>query len=103
MLFVKKKDGTMLLCIDYQQLNKVTMKNRYSLPRIHDLFDQLKGAHVFYKIDLRSEYHQMRIKEQDVQKIAFRTHYKHHEFLVIPFRLTNAPTMFMNLMNQMFR
>jgi hypothetical protein len=102
-LFVKKKDGTLRLCIDYRQLNKVTVKNRYPLPRIDDLFDQLKGASVFYKIDMRSRYHQLRIKEQDIQKTAFRTRYGHYKFLVMPSRLTNAPAMFMDLMNRVFR
>ncbi|XP_061971882.1 uncharacterized protein LOC133694394 [Populus nigra] len=102
-LFVKKKDGTFCLCIDYRQLNKMMVKNWYPLPRIDDLFDQLKGARVFSKIDLRSGYHQLRIKEQDIQKTAFQTRYGHYEFLMMPFGLTNAPTMLMDLMNRVFR
>ena len=90
-LFVKKKDGTLQMCIDYRKINKVTVKNKYPLPRIEDLFDQLKGASVFSKIDLRSEYYQLRVKDVDVLKTAYRTQYGHYEFLVIPFGLCDAP------------
>ena len=102
-LFVKKKDGTLRLCVDYRQLNKMTVKNKYLLPRIDDLFDQLKGENVFSNIDLRSGHHQLRIKDVDVHKMAFRTRYGHYEFLVMSFGLTNALAAFMDLMNRVFQ
>ncbi|GKC60891.1 putative reverse transcriptase domain-containing protein, partial [Tanacetum coccineum] len=98
-LFVKKKDGSFRMFIDYRELNKLTVKNRYPLPRIDDLFNQLQGSQFFSKIDLRSGYHQLRVHEDDIPKTAFRTRYGHFKFTVIPFGLTNAPAVFMYLMN----
>ncbi|GJY40518.1 putative reverse transcriptase domain-containing protein [Tanacetum coccineum] len=99
-LFVKKKDGSFQMCIDYQELNKLTVKNHYPLLRIDDLFDQLQGSSVYSKIDLRSSYHQLRVREKDILNTAFRTRYGHYEFQVMPFGLTNAPAVFMDLMNR---
>ena len=98
-LFVKNKDGMLILCIDFRQLNKVIVKNKYPLPRIDDLFNQLKDARIFSKIDLRSVYHHVRIKEEYINKTSFRTRYGHYEFTVVPFGLSNAPVVFMCLMN----
>ncbi|GJX02164.1 putative reverse transcriptase domain-containing protein [Tanacetum coccineum] len=99
-LFVKKKDGSFQICIDYQELNKLTVKNHYPLSRINDLFDQLQGSSVYSKIDLRSGYHQLRVHEEDILKTTFKTQYGHYEFQVMPFGLTNARVIFMDLMNR---
>ena len=102
-LFAKKKDKTLRLYIDYRQLNRVTIKNRYPLPRIDDLFDQLRGVRVYSKINLRTGYHQLRVRETYIPKTAFRTCYGHFEFMVMPFGLTNAPAAFMDLMHSVFQ
>nr|GFA78219.1 putative reverse transcriptase domain-containing protein [Tanacetum cinerariifolium] len=99
-LFVKKKDGSFRMCIDYREINKLMVKNRYPLPRIENLFDQLQESSVYSKIDLRSGYHQLRVREEDILKTAFRTRYGHYEFQVMLFGLTNAPAVFMDLMNR---
>ena len=96
-LFTKKKDKTLRLCIDYRHLNRVTIKNRYPLPRIDDLFDQLRGARVYSKIGLHTSYHHLRVRDTDIPKTTFRTRYGHFEFTVMPFGLTNAPAAFMDL------
>jgi hypothetical protein len=101
-LFVEKKDGTQWVCVDYRSLNEVTIKNKYHLLRIKDLFDQMKGASVFSKIDLRSGYHQLKIWESDVPKTAFHTCYGLYAYIMMSFGLTNAPTYFMYLMNKVF-
>nr|GEU47058.1 putative reverse transcriptase domain-containing protein [Tanacetum cinerariifolium] len=99
-LFIKKKDGSFRMCINYRELNKLTVKNRYPLPRIDDLFDQLQGSSVYSKIDLRSGYHLLRVREEDISKTAFKTRYGHYEFQVMPFGLTNAPAVFIDLLNR---
>jgi hypothetical protein len=101
-LFVQKKDGLQRMCVDYRSLNDVTIKNKYPLPLIEDLFDQMRGARVFSKINLRSGYHQMKIRPFDIPRTAFSTRYGLYEFTVMSFGLTNAPTYFMNLMNKVF-
>ncbi|GKE96208.1 putative reverse transcriptase domain-containing protein [Tanacetum coccineum] len=102
-LFVKKKDGSFRMCIDYRELNKLTVKNRYPLLRFDDLFDQLKGSQFFSKIDLRSRYHQLGVHEDGIPKTAFRTRYGHFEFTVMPFGLTNAPAVFIDLINKVYK
>jgi hypothetical protein len=102
-LFLKRKDGTLRIFIDCRKLNKVTVKNKYNFPRIDDLFYQLKDDKIFSKIDLSSDYHQLRIKEEKINKTSFRTRYGHYEFTVVPFGLSNAPVVFMCLMNGIFK
>jgi hypothetical protein len=101
-LFVEKKDGTQWMCVDYRSLNEVTIKNKYPLPRIEDLFNQMKGVGVFSKIDLRSGYHQLKIRESDIANTSFRTQYGLYEYIMVSFGLTNAPAYFMDLMNKVF-
>jgi hypothetical protein len=101
-LFVDKPDGTIRLCVDYHKLNEVTIKNKYPLPKIEDLFDQLNGAKAFSKIDLRTGYHQLKVRESDIPKTAFTTRYGLFQYTVMSFGLTNAPAYFMNLMNMVF-
>ena len=102
-LFAKKKDKTLPLCIDYRQLNRVAIRNRYPLPMINDFFDQLRGARVYSKIDLCTGYHQLRVRETNIPKTAFRTRYGHFEFTVMPFELTNALATFMDLLHRVFQ
>ena len=102
-LVAKKRSKTLQLCIDYRQLNMVTIQNQYLLPRTEDLFDQLRGVRVYSKIDLRTNYHQLRVRETDIPKTTFRTRYGHFEFTVMPFGLTNAPAAFMDLMHRVFQ
>ena len=102
-LFAKKRGKTLRLCMNYRQLNRVTIKNRYPLPRIDDLLDQLRGVRVYSMIDLRTGYHQLRVRETDIPKTAFRTCYGHFEFTVMPFGLTNALAVFMDLMYREFQ
>ena len=103
LLFCEKSDGTLRLCVDYRKLNDLTIKNKYPLPRIDDLFDQLSGARVFSQLDLATGFHQLRIAEDSIPLTSFRTRYRSYEWLVMPFGLTNAPAYFVDLMNRVFK